>query len=124
LPEPAPTAMGASSTAFSSTFAGPVPSSVIRSALDSMRPGDYVAFLSYLPPEGDIEAAIAEVRQAIRSRTRAATTFGVGPRYLHSTGQYHKGGPNTILAFVVTTDDQTSTEIPCAHYSFALLKTA
>jgi glucose-6-phosphate isomerase len=124
LPEPAPTAIGASSTAFSSTFAGPIPPSVIRSAIDSMRPGDYVAFLSYLPPEPDIEAAVADVRQAIRSRTGAATTFGVGPRYLHSTGQYHKGGPNRIVAFVITGDDETSTEIPEAGYTFAVLKRA
>jgi hypothetical protein len=83
-----------------------------------------VAFLSYLPAESDVESAIAEVRQAIRSRTHAASTFGVGPRYLHSTGQYHKGGPNTLVAFVVTADDETSTEIPDAGYTFSVLKRA
>ena len=53
-----------------------------------------------------------------------ASTFGVGPRYLHSTGQYHKGGPNTALAFVITGDDETTTDIPGAGYSFAVLKQA
>ena len=53
-----------------------------------------------------------------------ASTFGVGPRYLHSTGQYHKGGPNTALAFVVTADDETQTEIPEAGYTFSILKRA
>jgi glucose-6-phosphate isomerase len=124
LPEPAPVAVNASAAVFSSRFSGASPSAVIRSAIDSIRPGDYVAFLSYLPAESDVESAIAEVRQAIRSRTHVASTFGVGPRYLHSTGQYHKGGPNTLVAFVVTADDETSTEIPEAGYTFSVLKRA
>ena len=70
------------------------------------------------------EAAIGGIRQAIRARTRVASTFGVGPRYLHSTGQYHKGGPNTIVAFVITGEDATSTPIPDAPYTFAQLKRA
>jgi transaldolase / glucose-6-phosphate isomerase len=64
------------------------------------------------------------VREAIRARTHAASTFGVGPRYLHSTGQYHKGGPNTALAFVITADDRTSTAIAEAGYTFSILKRA
>jgi hypothetical protein len=97
---------------------------VVRSALRTLGPRDYVAFLSYLPAEPEIEAAIAGIRDAIRARTRAASTFGVGPRYLHSTGQYHKGGPNTIVAFVITGEDATSTPIPDAPYTFAQLKRA
>jgi glucose-6-phosphate isomerase len=124
LPEPAPVAVNASAAVFSSRFPGASPSAVIRTAIDSIRPDDYVAFLSYLPAESDVESAIDEVRQAIRSRTHAASTFGVGPRYLHSTGQYHKGGPNTLVAFVVTADDETSTEIPEAGYTFSVLKRA
>jgi glucose-6-phosphate isomerase len=124
LPEPAPVAVDDSAAAYSRRFSGATPAGVIRSALDSMRPRDYAAFLSYLPAGSDLESAIADVRQAIRSRTHAASTFGVGPRYLHSTGQYHKGGPNTIVAFVVTADDETSTEIPEAGYTFSVLKRA
>jgi hypothetical protein len=97
---------------------------LVRSALDSLRDGDYVAFLSYLPAESEVESAIAEVRRVIRARTRAASTYGVGPRYLHSTGQYHKGGPNSALAFVITSDDETSTPIPDAGHSFSVLKRA
>ena len=67
---------------------------------------------------------MAAIRNSIRARAHVATTFGVGPRYLHSTGQYHKGGPNTALAFVITADDQTATEIPGAGYTFAILKRA
>ena len=97
---------------------------MIRAAIASLRAGDYCAFLSYAPAGHDVEAALAEVRSGIRAKTRTATTFGVGPRYLHSTGQYHKGGPNTPLAFVITADDETQTEIPEAGYSFSVLKRA
>ena len=58
------------------------------------------------------------------ARTHVASTYGVGPRYLHSTGQYHKGGPNTAVAFVITGEDATSTPIPDAPYTFAQLKRA
>ena len=124
LPQPDAAASDASVSVFSSRFSGPSPAAVVRAAIDSLRAGDYVAFLAYLPAENDIEGAIAEAREAIRSRARVASTFGVGPRYLHSTGQYHKGGPNTALAFVITADDQTETPIPDAGYTFAVLKRA
>jgi glucose-6-phosphate isomerase len=107
-----------------SRFPGATPAQVVRAAIDSLKPRDYVAFLSYLPPLPETEAAVAEIRLAIRARARVATTFGVGPRYLHSTGQYHKGGPNTIVAFVITADDRTSTPIPDAPYTFSALKRA
>jgi len=124
LPQPEPAADAASVSVFSRRFAGSSPSAVVRAAIESLRPGDYVAFLSYLPAENDVRGAIAEVREAIRSRAHVASTFGVGPRYLHSTGQYHKGGPNTALAFVITADDETETPIPEAGYTFAVLKRA
>jgi glucose-6-phosphate isomerase len=107
-----------------SRLSGATPAAVVRAALATLGPHDYVAFLSYLPAQPEIEAGIAAIRQAIRARTRAASTFGVGPRYLHSTGQYHKGGPNTIVAFVITGEDATSTPIPDAPYTFAQLKRA
>ncbi len=124
LPQPAASASDSAVDVFSGRFSGASPAAVVRAAIDSLQPRDYVAFLSYLPGESDVQAAISEVRQGIRSRTRAASTFGVGPRYLHSTGQYHKGGPNTALAFVITADDETATEIPEAGYTFAILKRA
>jgi transaldolase/glucose-6-phosphate isomerase len=124
LPEPPPVAEDDGARVFSSRFTRGSPAAVIRMAIDSLRAGDYVAFLSYLPADPGVESALANVRQEIRARTRAASTFGVGPRYLHSTGQYHKGGPNEALAVVITSDDETSTEIPEAGYSFAVLKRA
>ena len=124
LPQPAAAASDSSVSVFSRRFSGASPAAVVRAAIDSLQPGDYAAFLSYLPGESDVQTAIMDVRRAIRSKTHAASTFGVGPRYLHSTGQYHKGGPNTALAFVITADDETETEIPEAGYTFAILKRA
>jgi len=111
-------------TVFSSRFSGARPADVVRSATASLRDRDYVAFLSYLSPAEDVERAIAAIRLGIRANTKAASTFGVGPRYLHSTGQYHKGGPNTMVAFVVTGEDATETPVPDAPYSFTQLKRA
>lgn len=122
--EPAPAAEDADVAVYGSDFSGKTPAEVIRALVGSIRAADYVAFLSYLPAESDVEVAIAEARAGIRAKTRAASTFGVGPRYLHSTGQYHKGGPNTAVAIVITADDPTSTEIPEAGYSFSVLKRA
>ena len=102
----------------------PASAALAREVVQAIRPGDYVAFLSYLPGESRVEETVAGIRTAIRSRTRAASTFGLGPRYLHSTGQYHKGGPNTCVAVVLTADDDTETAIPEAGYSFSVLKRA
>ena len=72
--------------------------------------------------EGLLHEVLAEVPLA--RRTGRPVTFGWGPRYLHSTGQYHKGGPNTCVAVVLTADDDTETPIPEAGYSFSVLKRA
>jgi hypothetical protein len=120
----APAASDRGISAYSSRFKGSTPADVVRAALASLQPRDYVAFLSYLPADPAIESVLAEIRVSIRARTRAASTFGIGPRYLHSTGQYHKGGPNTIVAFVITGEDATETAIPDAPYSFKQLKRA
>jgi glucose-6-phosphate isomerase len=124
VPEPAPAAASDRVTICSQHFSAGAPEDIVRAALATLRGGDYVAFLSYLPPSADTAGAVAGIRGAIRYRFKVATTFGVGPRYLHSTGQYHKGGPNTIVAFVVTADEETATQIPEAGYSFAVLKRA
>lgn len=105
--------------------APPTPSAaMIRETIESVRPNDYLAFLSYLPADSGVASVLDDVRARLRRRTKAASTFGVGPRYLHSTGQYHKGGPNTCVAFVITADDETHTEVPEAGYSFSVLKRA
>jgi hypothetical protein len=119
-----PVASAGGIAVYSSRFSGASPAQLVRNAVASLQPRDYVAFLSYLPPDAAVGAALQKIRADIRGKTKAATTYGVGPRYLHSTGQYHKGGPNTMLAFVLTGEDETETAVPDAPYSFKQLKRA
>ena len=123
LPEPAPSASSAKLDAYASD-GGDSPAAIVRAALRSIAPHDYVAFLSYLPAAADVETRIEEIRNGIRAKYRSASTLGVGPRYLHSTGQYHKGGPNSVVTFVITGEDDRQTEIPDAGYTFSVLKRA
>jgi hypothetical protein len=92
--------------------------------LDRARPGDYVALLAYVAPTPGNEADLQAVRSAVRDRTRLATTLGFGPRYLHSTGQLHKGGPNTGVYLEITSHDALDVPIPGAPYGFSTLKQA
>jgi hypothetical protein len=73
--------------------------------------GDYVAILAYLDRTSETEDAIERVRLAIRDRYRVATTTGFGPRFLHSTGQLHKGGPNNGV-FIQVVDAGRSVDLP------------
>ena len=86
--------------------------------------GRYVAMLDYLPFEPGRRAAMDGLRHRIHAATRMATTYGVGPRYLHSTGQYHKGGPNTGRFVLLTAADATMTPVPGSDYTFSVLKQA
>ena len=86
--------------------------------------GRYVALLDYLPTDRGRVATVRRLRHYIRSATGVATTHGFGPRYLHSTGQYHKGGPNTGLFLLLTAPDATTTAVPGNDYSFSVLKQA
>ncbi|HSL22165.1 MAG TPA: hypothetical protein VK886_11555 [Vicinamibacterales bacterium] len=96
----------------------------LRALLRQLAPPKYLGILLYLPVESDVLEVIEEFRAAVRDRTRAATTLGVGPRYLHSSGQYHKGGPATGTFLVITGDDASATPVPDAPYSFSVLKRA
>ncbi|MBI5379428.1 MAG: hypothetical protein HZA23_04655 [Nitrospirae bacterium] len=88
------------------------------------RPSDYLALLAYLDRSPQHEDLLQAIRIRIRDRYRIATTVGFGPRYLHSTGQIHKGGPNTGLFIQITAEDAEDLPIPGAPYSFSLLKQA
>ncbi len=87
-------------------------------------PGDYLAFQAYLPPKPEITEALLELQRVMRDKTKLAVTMGMGPRYLHSTGQLHKGGPPHGLFIQLTTDDAHDLAIPGEPYSFAVLKNA
>jgi len=95
-----------------------------ESLLDLVQPGDYVALLAYLAPDADVDREAARFRAAVRDRTGAATMFGYGPRYLHSTGQLHKGGPPTGVFVLVSADAAADLPIPGQPYSFATLELA
>ena len=71
-----------------------------------------------------MDQAITSLRRAIMERYRIATTAGYGPRYLHSTGQLHKGGPDSGLFFVITADQGTEMPVPGMAYSFNYLSQA
>jgi transaldolase/glucose-6-phosphate isomerase len=93
----------------------------LRTLLGDAKPPHYVAIMGYLPPSEELDAAVAELRTSIRAATGAATTFGYGPRFLHSTGQLHKGGPPTGRFLQLVADPQRDAEIPGAGYSFGTL---
>jgi glucose-6-phosphate isomerase len=90
--------------------------------LDQVGEGDYVAILAYLDRTSETEDEIERTRLAIRDRYKVATTTGFGPRFLHSTGQLHKGGPNSgVFIQVVDRDRPVDLEIPGRPYSFGTL---
>jgi glucose-6-phosphate isomerase/transaldolase/glucose-6-phosphate isomerase len=93
----------------------------LRALLADARPPHYVAIMGYLPPSDRLDAAVSELRAAIRAATGAATTFGYGPRFLHSTGQLHKGGPPNGRFLQLVNDPRRDAEIPDAGYSFGTL---
>jgi hypothetical protein len=92
--------------------------------LTQAKPGDYVAILAYVTPDLETTEALQSLRTAIRDKLKVATTVGYGPRYLHSTGQLHKGGPPTVLALQLTCDDKDELPIPGEGHGFAVLKAA
>ncbi|HEX3244483.1 MAG TPA: hypothetical protein VHX16_03675, partial [Chloroflexota bacterium] len=92
--------------------------------ISSVQNGDYLAFQAYLPYDESVERAIQELRMAARDRCRVATTVGFGPRYLHSTGQLHKGGPNTGVFVQLVGEVESDVPIPGAPYTFGVLNAA
>jgi transaldolase / glucose-6-phosphate isomerase len=96
----------------------------IREHLGTVKPGDYIALLAYLEETPEVEAALQKVRASLRQQTRAATTVGYGPRFLHSTGQLHKGGPDSGVFIQLTAPDTTDFPIPGEPYTFSSLKDA
>ncbi|MDF0666547.1 MAG: bifunctional transaldolase/phosoglucose isomerase [Nitrospira sp.] len=99
-------------------------SDVLRRFFQQAHVGDYVALLAYLTEEPDIEHRLQSIRRLLRDRLHVATTVGYGPRYLHSTGQFHKGGPNTGLFLLITADETVDAPIPDRSYTFGVFKRA
>ncbi|MGZ6623509.1 MAG: bifunctional transaldolase/phosoglucose isomerase, partial [Solirubrobacteraceae bacterium] len=96
----------------------------VRALLGGLAPPSCFALQGFVAPSEEFDAAIAELRAAVRDATGAATTFGYGPRYLHSTGQLHKGGPATGRFLQLIHDSEPDVAIPGQSYGFTRLKHA
>ena len=92
--------------------------------LAAVQPGDYVALLPYLPATPQHEAAMATLATRVRSRVRTPVTVNLGPRYLHSTGQLHKGGPATGVFLIITASADSDIAIPGEAFGFGQLNLA
>ncbi len=92
--------------------------------LAQARPGDYLALMAYLAEDEVTDKALQGIRLLLRDRLNIATTLGYGPRFLHSTGQFHKGGPNIGLFIQLTADDAEDVPIPGSPYTFGTFKRA
>jgi glucose-6-phosphate isomerase len=93
----------------------------LRAHLDELHAGDYFAVLAFLPMFPEHEAAIQLLRHHVRDNKRVATCLGFGPRFLHSTGQDYKGGPNTGVFLQITAKHATDADIPGQEYSFGVV---
>jgi hypothetical protein len=101
-----------------------MPSIPVDSVLSTVKPGDYIAIQAFIDTESlDIDA-LQRVRMALRDKYRVATMVGVGPRYLHSTGQLHKGGVPSGVVLQIVGDDPVDVAIPGRSFGFSQLKQA
>jgi transaldolase/glucose-6-phosphate isomerase len=96
----------------------------LRAFLDKAEPGDYIALQAYITENGKAERLLQELRLSLRDGSGLATTAGYGPRFLHSTGQYHKGGPNKGLFIQLVCGVESDVDIPGREYSFGVLREA
>ncbi len=100
---------------------GTTAAEAVMKFLGDTAPGDYVSIHAYLDRTPAHEARLRQIQTSIRDRTGRATTLGFGPRFLHSTGQLHKGGPNRGVFMQITCDHGDDVPIPCEAYGFAAL---
>jgi hypothetical protein len=96
-----------------------------RTFLQLIQPWDYFALLAFLSPDDEgFTRVLEELRHEVALKTGCAATLGYGPRYLHSTGQLHKGGPNTGVFLILTAEPTPDVAIPGEPYSFGILEQA
>jgi transaldolase / glucose-6-phosphate isomerase len=97
---------------------------IVTAHLSRIKPGDYLAVTQYIEELNNYESLLQQVRIAVRDEKKVATTSGYGPRFLHSTGQLHKGGPDTGVFLQITSEDINDIEIPGEKFTFGVLKQA
>jgi len=98
------------------------PEAILAAHLARLAAGDYFTISAYVEMNDANAETLQEIRHAVRDKKRVATTLGFGPRFLHSTGQLHKGGPNEGVFLQITSDDAEDLAIPGEKYTFGLLK--
>ena len=96
----------------------------LRAHLNTLRSGDYFALLAYIEMNQAHEAALQGIRYRVRDTKKSATCLGFGPRFLHSTGQAYKGGPNSGVFLQITCDDARDVAVPGQKYTFGVVKAA
>jgi len=96
----------------------------LRAHLARIGAGDYFAVLAYVEMNAKHESLLQELRTAVRDRKHVATCLGFGPRFLHSTGQAYKGGPNSGVFLQITCDDASDLPVPGQKYTFGIVKAA
>ena len=97
---------------------------VMKSHLDRINAGDYFGVLGYITMNDENEAALQGIRHTVRDAKKVATVLGFGPRFLHSTGQAYKGGPDTGVFLQITCDDKVDFPVPGQKYTFGVVKAA
>jgi transaldolase/glucose-6-phosphate isomerase len=96
----------------------------LRAHLSQLAPGNYFAVLAYIQMSREHEEQLQSMRHLVRDRRRVATCLGFGPRFLHSTGQAYKGGPNSGVFLQITCDDAVDLPVPGQKYTFGVVKAA
>lgn len=103
---------------------GSTPVEILRAHLNRLGTGDYFALLGYIQMSATHEAVLQAIRMQVRDNKRTATCLGFGPRFLHSTGQAYKGGPNSGVFLQITCDDAEDVAIPGQTFTFGIVKSA
>ncbi len=103
---------------------GPSLAGYLKAHINRLGTGDYFAVLGYIEMNEAHAATLQELRHAVRDRKRVATCLGFGPRFLHSTGQAYKGGPNSGVFLQITCDDANDLPVPGQKYTFGIVKAA
>jgi transaldolase/glucose-6-phosphate isomerase len=96
----------------------------LKAHLARIKAGDYFAVLGYIQMNGEHEESLQTLRHLVRDKKRVATCLGFGPRFLHSTGQAYKGGPNSGVFLQITCDDSVELPVPGQKYTFGVVKAA
>ena len=93
----------------------------LEKLMTTVRSGDYIAIQAYMAEAPDTNRILQDIRTYLRDHLQVATTIGYGPRYLHSTGQYHKGGPNTGIYLQLKRETKNDVSLPDEDYSYSIL---